>query len=144
MSKIFDSLICVFDGALCCITLGSSAAAFALTTSCFLVDMGIHFGVSKAELECADRIALSCFITGTCLAVIENALIDISDIEYEVQKEARHRQIEAEMHILNMQRESRPISCGTCIDYCGEHNVVCGIHPYGWNIDSQCPDRREG
>lgn len=35
---------------------------------------------------------------------------------------------------------SRPASCINCRNYHGQHQVVCGIHPYGWT-DGDCPDK---
>lgn len=40
----------------------------------------------------------------------------------------------------------RPKACIGCGDYNGEthggNKLICGIHPYGWNEESKCPDWR--
>jgi hypothetical protein len=32
--------------------------------------------------------------------------------------------------------------CVGCINLYGDHKIVCGIHPYGWNESSYCPDKK--
>jgi len=143
--QTMNKLVVAFDTLLCGITLGCGIAAIFFTSGCLLADMGVQFSFSKAELESSDLIALTLFVGGTCLSVMENVFFDIDDIEYNVlsEKEIRLRiQIETDIRIQNMQNASRSAVCSGCHNYYGQHNIVCGIYPYGW-MEGECPDKSE-
>ena len=46
----------------------------------------------------------------------------------------------------DLSRFRRPSACGGCRDYYGKvyggDRLVCAVHPYGWDGEGACPDRR--